>query len=143
VSRQRESQQLLLIDVIMAGVTIPPKRILVVDDEPAVAETIRMVLAISGHKVEVAGSAEEALGRFAAGKYDLVVTDLSLPKMDGLDFARAVKEQSPGQPIILITAYAESMGAETKRLANVDFLMGKPFSLQQLQEALHKIFPPA
>ena len=126
----------------MAGVKIPPKQILVVDDEPAVAETIRMVLAISGHKVEIAGSAEEALTRFEAGKYDLVVTDLSLPKMDGLDFARAIKERAPTQPIILITAYAESMGGESKRLQNVDALMGKPFSLQQLQEALQKIFPP-
>ncbi|MDB6111451.1 MAG: putative Histidine kinase [Pedosphaera sp.] len=127
----------------MAGVTISPKRILVVDDEPAVAETIRMVLAISGHQVEVAGSAEEALGRFEVGKYDLVITDLSLPKMDGLDFARAVKTQAAKQPIILITAYAESMGGENKRLAYIDFLMGKPFSLQQLQDALNKVFSPA
>lgn len=126
----------------MAGVKIPPKQILVVDDEPAVAETIRMVLTISGHKVEIAGSAEEALARFEVGKYDLVVTDLSLPKMDGLDFARAIKERAATQPIILITAYAESMGGESKRLSNVDALMGKPFSLQQLHEALLKIFPP-
>jgi len=128
----------------MAGPTvseeIPSKRILVVDDEPAVADTIRMVLAFRGHTVEVADSAESALTRFEPGKYDLVITDLSLPKMDGLALAGAIKERSPTQPVILITAYAESIQSDKERLSKVDFLMGKPFSLQQLQEALIKIF---
>jgi CheY-like chemotaxis protein len=128
----------------MAGPTaseeIPSKRILVVDDEPAVADTIRMVLAFRGHTVEVADAAESALTRFEPGKYDLVITDLSLPKMDGLALAGAIKELAPTQPIILITAYAESIQSDKERLSKVDFLIGKPFSLQQLQEALTKIF---
>ncbi len=125
------------------AVAIPPKRILVVDDEPAVADTIRMVLAFRGHKVEVADSAEAALNVFAAGKYDLVITDLSLPKMDGLNLAGAIKERAPKQPIILVTAYAESIQGDKERLAKIDFLMGKPFSLEQLQEGLVKVFAAA
>jgi CheY-like chemotaxis protein len=128
----------------MAGPTaseeIPSKRILVVDDEPAVADTIRMVLTFRGHTVEIADAAETALIKFQPGKYDLVITDLSLPKMDGLALAGAIKERAPTQPVILVTAYAESIQSDKERLANVDFLMGKPFSLQQLQEALIKIF---
>ncbi len=120
--------------------TITPKRILVVDDEPAVADTIRMVLAFHGHNVEIADAAESALAVFEPGKYDLVITDLSLPKMDGFGLARAIKERAPAQPIILVTAYAESIQGDKERLAKVDFLMGKPFSLQQLQDALTKIF---
>jgi CheY-like chemotaxis protein len=123
--------------------TIPPKHILVVDDEPAVADTIRMVLTFRGHKVEVAESAEAALKIFAVGKYDLVVTDLSLPKMDGLGLASAIKERAPNQPIILVTAYAESIQGDKDRLAKVDFLMGKPFSLEQLQAGLTKVFAAA
>jgi len=127
----------------MPGPTVSkptPKRILVVDDEPAVADTIRMVLAFHGHSVEVADAAETALTRFEPGKYDLVVTDLSLPRMDGLALAEAIKQRAPTQPIILITAYAESIQSDKERLSKVDFLMGKPFSLEQLQGALKKIF---
>src|SRR5581483_1123233 len=99
-----------------------------VDDEPAVADTIRMVLAFHGHNVEIADAAESALAVFEPGKYDLVITDLSLPKMDGFGLARAIKERAPTQPIILVTAYAESIQGDKERLAKVDFLMGKPFS---------------
>jgi CheY-like chemotaxis protein len=131
----------------MAGPTSseakPPKKILVVDDEPAVADTIRMILTFRGHEVEVADAAESALAVFAPGKYDLVITDLSLPKMDGLTLARTIKERAPTQPVILVTAYAESIQGDTERLQKVDFLIGKPFSLQQLQEALAKIFHEA
>ena len=61
----------------------------------------------------------------------------------GLDLARAIKGQSASQPIMLVTAYAESVSMGEDRLANIDFLMGKPFSLTQLQEGLEKIFPAA
>ncbi len=120
---------------------IPAKRILVVDDEPQVAETIRMVLTYSGHTVEIAEDANLALQKFEAGKYDLVITDFALGKMNGLELARLIKQQSATQPIMLITAYAESVAMGEERLANVNFLLGKPFSLTQLQEGLNKIFP--
>jgi CheY-like chemotaxis protein len=119
---------------------ITPKQILVVDDQEMVAETIRMLLTISGHKVDVAKDGEEALAMFGAGKYDLVVTDLSLPRMDGFELAAAIKERSPAQPIILITAHAESIKADKERLSKVDFVMGKPFSVEQIREVIAKIF---
>ena len=120
---------------------IPPKRILVVDDEPQVADTLRMVLTYGGHSVEIAEDAVRALSMFEAGKYDLVITDFALGKMNGLDLARAIKGRSAGQPIMLITAYAESVAMGEERLTNIDFLLGKPFSLEQLQKGLDKIFP--
>jgi CheY-like chemotaxis protein len=120
---------------------IPAKRILVVDDEPQVADTIRMVLVMSGHKVDVTESASQALGIYEAGKYDLVISDYSLGKMNGLELARLIKEKCATQPFILITAYAESMALKKDGLINVDFLMGKPFPLTQLQEALEAVFP--
>jgi CheY-like chemotaxis protein len=120
---------------------IPAKRILVVDDEPQVADTIRMVLVMSGHKVEVTESASQALGVYEAGKYDLVISDYSLGKMNGLELARLIKEKCATQPFILITAYAETMALKKEALINVDYLMGKPFPLTQLQEALETVFP--
>ena len=122
---------------------IPPKRILVVDDEPQVAQTIRMVLTYGGHTVEIAEDGNGALAKFEPGKFDLIISDFALGKMNGLELARIVKQRSPGQKFMLITAYAESVAMGPERLSNIDFLLGKPFSLEQLQEGLTKIFPPA
>jgi CheY-like chemotaxis protein len=119
-----------------------PKRILVVDDGPEVAKAIRMALAVgAGYEVEIAENGEAALGRFKTSKFDLVITDLKMPNIDGLELAAAIKKLSPSQPIILITAYAESLKDDRERLANVDFVLEKPFSLQQLQDALARTFP--
>ncbi len=120
---------------------VPPKRILVVDDEPPVAETIRLVLTSSGHAVEVAGDAKQALGLYRAGKFDLVITDFSLPGMDGLELAREVKRLCASQPIIMITAYAQMMASEGETVPNIDFLMGKPFSVHQMRDMPEKLFP--
>ncbi len=120
---------------------IPAKRILVVDDEPQVADTIRMVLVMSGHAVDITESASKALEVYEPGKYDLVISDFSLGKMNGLELARAIKEKCATQPFILITAYAESMAMKKEGMVNIDFLMSKPFPLTQLQEALETVFP--
>ncbi len=120
---------------------IPAKRILVVDDEPQVADTIRMVLVMSGHKVEVKDSAARAMEVYEPGKFDLVISYFSLVKTNWLELARMIKEKCATQPFILITAYAETMALKKESLINVDFLMGKPFPLTQLQEALETVFP--
>lgn len=118
------------------------RRILVVDDEPHVAGTIRMVLTHAGHSVDIVPSAQNALAAFAVGKYDLIMSDLSLGKMNGLQLADAIKAQAPGQAVILVTAHAESIQRDKARLDKVDGLLGKPFTLNQLQVLLDKIFPP-
>lgn len=120
--------------------SIPPKRILVVDDEPQVADTIRMVLALSGHTIEVVDSGDRALELFQPGKYDLIISDYSLGKMNGLELARSIKMRCVTQPIILITAYAETMAMQKELLVDVDFMLGKPFALTQLHEALATVF---
>lgn len=111
------------------------------DDEPQVADTIRMVLVMSGHTVDVMEGASQALAVYEPGKYDLVISDYSLGKMNGLELARLIKEKCATQPFILVTAYAESMALKKEGLIHVDFLMGKPFPLTQLQEALEAVFP--
>jgi CheY-like chemotaxis protein len=120
---------------------IPAKRILVVDDEPQVAETIRMVLVMSGHSVEIKESAGQALEAYEVGKYDLIISDFSLGKMNGLEFARQIKQKCATQRFILITAYAETMALKTDGMGDVDYLMSKPFPLSQLQDALETVFP--
>ncbi len=122
---------------------VAPKRILVVEDDQVAAHTIRTVLALDGHSVEVSRDAERALAMFAATPFDLVITDFLLGQTDGLELAAAIKKHTPTTPIILITAYAEKIQGSMGKVSNVDQVVSKPFSRAQLQEALRKVYPLA
>ncbi len=80
--------------------------ILVVDDDKGMREFLDIMLTREGYDVRCASSAGEALNSCRKHSYDLILTDLKMPKMDGLEFLKAVKEISPESLVILITAYA-------------------------------------
>jgi len=117
---------------------IPPKQILIAEDDIVAAHTLRLALTVDGHSVDVAGDGEQALLLFFGKGHDLVITDFRLPKMDGLELAEAIKQRSPATPVILITAYSVQGGLG--EVSNVDVLLGKPVSLAKLQEAFQKVF---
>src|SRR5262249_691692 len=120
---------------------ISPKSILVVEDDPSVADSLRLLLTIDRHQVEVVNDGEKALARYDEGKYDLVITDFSMPGIDGLDLAGLIKARAPEQPVLLITAHGETVSSTEKaRLERIDVMLAKPFSQQQLQEALRSVF---
>jgi CheY-like chemotaxis protein len=123
----------------MSKPAIAPRRILVVDDEPYVCDAVRMMLAFDGHKVETASSAKEALAMFDKDKYDVVITDYAMPLMKGDELAAAIKQRAPGQPVVLITAYAEMLRSAETPLVGVDFIVSKPFLLENLREAIEKM----
>ena len=114
------------------------KRVLVVDDEPFVCEAVKMMLTFDGHQVESASSGKEALAMFEPAKFDLVITDYSMPGMRGDELAAAIKARAPGQPVVMITAYAEVLQASGNPLSGVDFIISKPFLLENLREAVAK-----
>src|SRR5437762_12842681 len=120
---------------------ISPKHILVVDDEPFVCDAVKMMLDFDGHSVETAHSAKDALAMFEEGKFDLVITDFAMPAMKGDEFAAAIKARSPNQPVVMITAYAEMLQASGIPLKGVDFVISKPFLLENLREAIAKVAP--
>lgn len=122
----------------MSKPAITPRRILVVDDEPYVCDAVRMMLAFDGHQVETAGSGKDALALFAKDKYDVVITDYAMPVMKGDELALAIKSLAPAQPIVLITAYAEMLKSAENPLTGVDFIVSKPFLLENLREAIEK-----
>src|ERR1043166_975544 len=118
----------------------PQRRILVVDDEPFVCEAVRMMLAFDGHVVETASSGEDALAIFEREKFDLVITDFAMPSMKGDELAAAIKARNPNQPVVMITAYAEMLQNSASPMKGVDFLISKPFLLENLREAIAKTF---
>ena len=107
------------------------KTILVVDDEPSIAEIARDYLHHAGYAVLTAGDGPAALSTVRARRPDLVVLDLGLPTLDGLDVARALRREG-NVPIIMLTARSE----ESDRLAGLelgaDDYMTKPFSPREL-----------
>jgi CheY-like chemotaxis protein len=123
----------------MNAPAFPQRRILVVDDEPLVCDAVKMMLHFDGHIVETACNAREALAVFDRGKFDLVITDFEMPAMKGDELAAAIKARVPGQPVVMITAYAEMLHASGNPLSGVDFLISKPFLLENLREAIAKV----
>ena len=80
-----------------------PKRILVADDNKVVQDLVSEFLEFLGYEVAHAINGIEALAIFLAGTFDLVLTDLEMPVMDGLKLAGRIKERSPNTPVILLT----------------------------------------
>jgi len=97
-----------------------------------------MMLAFDGHIVETANNGKDALKIFEPGKYDLVITDFSMPGMRGDELAATIKARAPSQPIVMITAYAEVLQTSGNPLVGVDFIISKPFLLENLREAIAK-----
>jgi CheY-like chemotaxis protein len=121
--------------------TIAPKRILVVDDGPELPKALRLALTITGgYKIDIAADGNVALQMFDADPYDVVITDYKMPFMDGLQLAAAIKARSPRQAIIGITAHPETLKQDKDWQSKFDFLLAKPFALEELQGVLAKIF---
>ena len=123
----------------MGAPAISTKRILVVDDEPFVCDAVKMMLDFDGHEVQTANSGQEALELFGKSQFDLVITDFAMPVMKGDELAIAIKAKVPGQPIIMITAYAEMLQSSGNTLKGVDHMISKPFLLDDLRAAIAKV----
>lgn len=120
----------------MTTSTVRKSRILVVDDEPIVCDSIRMLLTFEGHAVKTASSAEEALEIFDPGDIDILITDYAMPGLKGSQLATAIRRRAPGLPVILVTAYAEMLDSWGADLSDVDCVVSKPFRLEDLRQAL-------
>ena len=116
------------------------KRILLVDDQPSVREAISLLLSLDEHTVIEAGDGVEALDVFGREQFDLVITDFEMPNMKGNELARRIKQFSPAQPIVMVTAYAERLGDSSNP---VDALLNKPFQLEDLRRAMAKLLSGA
>lgn len=111
----------------------PPPRILVVDDHDRARESMTEILRHAGHEAHPCSSAVEALAYLKGNPVDLVITDLQMPGIDGLDFIRRIAEQHTGLPVIMVTAYATvSSAVEAMRHGAFDYIE-KPFRVEQLE----------
>jgi two-component system response regulator MprA len=109
-----------------------PHRLLVVDDDPALARTLRRALGIEGYDVECAPDGAEALQRLSAGSFDAVVLDVNMPRVDGLAVCRSMRARRDRTPVLMLTA-RDQVGDRVAGLdAGADDYLVKPFALDEL-----------
>jgi len=113
-------------------------RVLLADDDPGVRYTLREILESAGLEVEEAADGAEALSRFDAAPAPLVVTDLRMPRMDGMELLRQLQARSPPPRVVVVTAHgSERMAVEAMRAGAWDYFR-KPFDPEELRAVVRR-----
>ena len=113
-----------------------PARCLVVDDEELVREMLSDLLAHAGHAVVGAAGGAEAIERFRAEEFDLVLTDLGMAEVNGWQVARACKELRPDVPVLLVTGWGVELSGQELAAHGVDAVLAKPLRVDDLLGAV-------
>src|SRR5262245_32251409 len=108
-------------------------RILVVDDEESIREFFEIMLKREGYEVVTASNGREALEKLKKAKVDLILSDIQMPEMSGLELLAAVKELDPELVVIMITAFGSTETAvEAMKLGAYDYVQ-KPFKIEEIK----------
>ena len=101
--------------------------ILVVDDEPLLRDILIKILSKKGYKVETAVDGEEALEMLRQQKYQLLISDIKMPRLNGFELLKEVKQKYPEMGVIMMTAYGDSFSVKDSLLLGADEYITKPF----------------
>jgi len=119
--------------------TSPPGltlKCLVVDDEAEVGRVLGDVLQTSGHRVVVLTDGAAAIAQLRAEPFDVVFTDLAMPRVSGWQVAQAVKEIAPTVPVVLVTGFGVELSAEERQTHGVDMVLVKPLKITDVQDVV-------
>jgi CheY-like chemotaxis protein len=124
---------------------VPPQRILVVDDDPIILNSLRDTLEADGHQVSLADGGQVGIDSFCAAQvagkpFQIVITDLGMPHLDGRAVSRAVKSADPGVLVILLTGWGRRLVEDGDIPAHVDRVLSKPPKLREIRETLAGYF---
>ncbi|MFL5828338.1 MAG: response regulator transcription factor [Solirubrobacteraceae bacterium] len=114
-------------------------RVLVVDDEPAVRRALERALRLENYDVELASDGEEALDALATRPADVVILDILMPRLDGLEVARRLRQSGDRTPILMLTARDGVDDRVTGLDVGADDYLVKPFALRELQARLRAL----
>lgn len=116
--------------------------ILIVDDEVLVTSGCKRILEANGYDVTIATTGQEGLGRAFQGDFGLVVTDLKLPDLDGMEIVRALRSRRPDVAIVVITGYGSVESAVEASRLGVSAYIEKPFTPKELADAVRRALAP-
>lgn len=114
-------------------------RVLIVDDEPAICHSVRMILICAGYEVNTAWSSKEALALLENERHDVVVTDFNMPGMKGDELSEAIKARWPETLVVMLTGSAAQLRSAAVPLPSVDALLAKPFGIPELGPTLKQL----
>ncbi len=115
------------------------ERLLIVEDEDTLCHSLARVLAKEGYEVDMAESAESAFKLLETKSYDLIITDVILPGISGIELLTKYRKQNPSQRVIIITAYASMTSAiESIKAGACDFII-KPLIHAEMKRAVRKV----
>ena len=125
-------------------VPVAPMRILCIDDEPLLRVLIKEMLGRDGHDVEVSDNGQSGLDQFRIARergrpFDVVITDLGMPCVDGRQVAKAVKQESPGTPVVMLTGWGALMKEDDNVPAEVDVIVSKPPASREMRKVLARL----
>src|SRR5262245_42956064 len=101
--------------------------ILIIDDEKAIRKTLTEILSFEGYKLEEADDGEEGLKKFREKNYDLVLCDIKMPKLDGIEFLQKAAELNPDIPIVMISGHGNiETAVEAVKKGAFDFISKPP-----------------
>ncbi|MEW6264166.1 MAG: sigma-54 dependent transcriptional regulator [Thermodesulfobacteriota bacterium] len=119
---------------------MPARPILVVDDEPHPRQVLFEALTRLGHAVDLAEDGLAALDKLRENNFDLIISDVRMPRLDGLELLRMVKKTWPHLPVVLVTGYGSIEGAvQAMREGAFDYFL-KPFSMDLIEETVRRAF---
>ena len=107
-------------------------KILIVDDSQELLEIMCEYLETCGYTVHMTTESKEALRLIAAAEYDVVVSDIHMPEMDGLELMARIKNKHPGLPVVLITGYSVSEARKIAMEKGADAFVEKPFHMKEI-----------
>ena len=116
-------------------------KVFIVDDDPDLSEGLAMILEMEGHRVEVAGSGEEALRRFRKGEFDLIFMDIRMPGMSGVESLSKIREIQADAKVIMMTAFSAEYWTEQAVEQGAENVLHKPFSGEAIVQALKQVLP--
>lgn len=120
---------------------LPTRQILLVDDDSALLDVLPRTIELRIVQVTVTAcdSAEAALAHIQSGHYDLVITDLNMPRMNGLALVRQIKAIVPAVPILVITGHGDEEAEQQAMQAGVEGFIPKPFDRLDLTAAIERL----
>lgn len=114
-------------------------RLLIVEDEDTLCASLQRVLRKDGYDVDIAGSAEDAVGLLEAASYDLIICDIILPGISGIELLQRCRAVNPAQKIVIMTAYASLDTARQALAAGASEFVLKPLSHDELKSVVRKV----
>lgn len=113
--------------------------ILLADDEPDIIDPLKEHLFIEGYEVKTVYDGEEAISSFFKDKYDLIILDLYMPKIDGFEVLRKIKSDSPSTKVIILSGHTFPENIKKCKLLGAEIILPKPSGIKEILDAIHEV----